>query len=154
MKFLFTEKNCNLLPHIWIEWLTGAFSSQDMCFSLNIRKSSCVNARSTPTAAYQVLHLFPEVGYPPPSQDGGGYPRWGTPSRGTPQPGLMGVPKVGYCPSRGYPQQGYPRAGSGWGTSPAGPAWGTPWVWTERLMDGWTDTCENITFPSYCVRGR
>ena len=28
------------------------------------RKSSCVNARGIPTAAYQVLHLLPEVGYP------------------------------------------------------------------------------------------
>ena len=115
------------------------------------RKSSCVNARGIPTAAYQVLHLFPEVGYPPP-----------------PQPGLMGgVPKVGYPPGRGYPparsdggtQGGYPlvppRAGPGWGTLPPRWTWlGYPPVWTDRLMDGWTDTCENITFPSYYVRGR
>ena len=54
------------------------------------RKSSCVNARGIPTAAYQVLHLFPEVGsegggwvpevwYPPPPGQvwwGGGYPRY------------------------------------------------------------------------------
>ena len=42
------------------------------------RKSSCVNARGIPTAAYQVLHLLPEVGYPPleypPSQVWEGYP--------------------------------------------------------------------------------
>ena len=25
--------------------------------------------------------------------------------------------------------------------------------WTDRLMDGRTDTCQNITFPSYYVRG-
>ena len=25
---------------------------------------------------------------------------------------------------------------------------------TESWMDGWTDTCQNITFPSYYVRGR
>ena len=24
----------------------------------------------------------------------------------------------------------------------------------DRQMDGWTDTCQNITFPSYYVRGR
>ena len=54
------------------------------------RKSSCVNARGIPTAAYQVL-----LGGVPPRPGlmggGGGYPRWGTP-----WPGLMGVPKVGY----------------------------------------------------------
>ena len=35
------------------------------------KKSSCVNARDIPTVAYQVLHLLPEVGYPP----GSGTPR-------------------------------------------------------------------------------
>ena len=29
---------------------------------------------------------------------------------------------------------------------------GTPPV--DRQIDGWTDTCQNITFPSYYVRGR
>ena len=29
-----------------------------------------------------------------------------------------------------------------------------PRVWIDRWMDGWTDTYENITFPSYYVRGR
>ena len=111
----------------------------------------------------------------------------GYPCLGTPQPGLMGVPKVGY-PPLGYPlarsDGGYPPARSNggyprWGTPPLGyplarsdggyPRWGTPllgyppigvppswtWlvypsppqVWTDRRMDGWTDTCQNITFP-------
>ena len=93
-----------------------------------------MNARGIPTAAYQVLHLLSEVGYPP--------------SRGSPQPGLTGgrgVPEVGVPPSQvwwggvlevgyhpgqvGYPlQQGYP--------PPAGPGWGTPAV--VRQMDGQT----------------
>ena len=43
------------------------------------------------------------------------------------------------------------------------PRWGTPWEdlagvppsgQTDQWIDGWTDTCENITFPSYYVRGR
>ena len=103
-----------------------------------------MNARGIPTAAYQVLHLLPEVGYPlarsngegtqggvpplaypcqVPPQPGltwgtrGGVPPSGSPHRGTslprsdrgtqggvspvrypslPQPGLMGVPEVGY----------------------------------------------------------
>ena len=29
-----------------------------------------------------------------------------------------------------------------------------PPQWTDRLMDGRTDACQNITFPSYYVRGR
>ena len=42
------------------------------------RKSSCVNARGIPTAAYQILHLFPQVGYPLARSDRG-YLRWGVP---------------------------------------------------------------------------
>ena len=89
------------------------------------RKSSCVNARGMLTAAYQVPHLLPEVGYPPgrgtpparsdsgdtrgvvpPPQQGhplarsnGGYPRWGIPQQGTP-PGQVWRPEVGYPPSQ------------------------------------------------------
>ena len=129
------------------------------------RKSSCVNARRIPTAAYQVLHprwrgsdgegggtrggVPPSRGYPQPGPTGG-YPRWGTPWQGWP-PGQVwwGVPKVvppwpgprgawgGYPPARsdgGLPDRGTPpRCGQ------------TEW---------WTDTCQNITFPSYYVRGR
>ena len=79
--------------------------------------------------AYQVLHLIPEVGYPS--------------SRGTPWPGLMGVPKVGYPPVRsdrgyqggvppgltgGLPKVGHPPAGGTPQPGPTGgyPRWGTP----------------------------
>ena len=90
------------------------------------RKSSCVHARGIPTAAYQVLHLLTEVGYTRPGLMGG-YLRWGTPppSRGTP----------------GWTWLGYP--------PPPGPGQGTP-----PGVDRQTDTCQNITFPSYYVRGR
>ena len=47
----------------------------------------------------------------------------------------QGVPKVGYPPS------GYPSPGWTWLGYPP------PQVWTDRQMDGWTDTCQNITFP-------
>ena len=76
------------------------------------RKSSCVNVRGIPTEAYQVLHLLPEVGYPP--------------SRDTPL-------------ARSNPPRPGPTGGEG-----------LPEVWTDR----WTDTCQNITFPSYYVRGQ
>ena len=87
------------------------------------RKSSCVNARGIPTAAYQVLlggiPPPPSVGVPPPTaRFARGYPRWSTPHWGTP-PGQVwwGVPKVGY-----------PQPGLMWGVSEVGntPCWGTP----------------------------
>ena len=63
--------------------------------ALSTRKSSCVNARGIPTAAYQVLHLWScwggGGGYHPSDLDGGGAP----------------------CGQK----------------------------------EGWTDTCQNITFP-------
>ena len=80
-----------------------------------------MNARGIPTAAYQVLHLFPEVGYTPGQvQQGGGVPpsrgyplgqvRWGgTPlsdggggycEGGAPQPGPTGILEMGYPPVR------------------------------------------------------
>ena len=67
--------------------LNEPISDEDMSklsgYFVITRTSSCVNARGIPTAAYQVLHLLPEVGYPP--------------GRGAPRPDLMeGVPKVGY----------------------------------------------------------
>ena len=146
---------------------------------LKTRKSSCVNARGIPTAAYQILPrwgtggtpgqvrwggyprwgtpcgVHPPVGVPlhwstPRPGLTGGYPHQGTPGQGTPQPGPrgtpirvppqpgpMGVPKVGYPPGRGTPHWtwlGYPPTR----------------VWTDRR----TDKSQNITFPSYYVRGR
>ena len=131
------------------------------------RKSSCVNARGIPTAAYQVLL---EMGYPPPparsdrggTWDGvppigvppshvwGGYPRWGTP-----QPGLMGGTRGGVPP--GQVQQGGtwggvpPWPGLTGGTRggyppPPGPGRGTP-PGVDRQNHRRTDTCQYITFP-------
>ena len=114
----------------------------------------------------------PCQGTPQPGLTGG---TWGgvPPSRGIPQPGLMGVPEVGYPPSQGtswpglmgVPEVGCldlagvpPPPGPGWGTPP--PAWtwlGYPPGWGNQPQcgqtDGWTDMCENITFPSYYVHG-
>ena len=142
-------------------------------FSVENRKSSCVNARGIPTAAYQVLHLLTEVGYPPIQVWPGGeyprwgYPHWGTPCWGTPCLGLTGVPpiqvlwgvpEVGYPPLLGYPPWtwlGYPP-----GVDRQTDEWMDGWMdgqtdgWMDGWMDGWTDTCQNITFPSYYVRGR
>ena len=181
-------------------------------FYIKTRKSSCVNARGIPTAAYHVLHLLTKVGYPsiqvqlggtPPWVPQSGYPPLGTlvgvpPVRltpsGYPQLGypLSGYPPVGVLPIRvppvgvpqsryplsGYPLLGYPSQGTPWSGypllryPPSGvPHRGTPLGWTwlgypppvpgsgthlgvDRQMDGWTDTCQNITFPSYYVRGR
>ena len=108
------------------------------------RKSSCVNSRGTPTAAYQVLHLFPEVWYPPgrvPPQPGlmGGYLRWGTPQAGVPPwPGLIGGIQGRVPPRRGTPShwQGTPSPRQGY--PPSGPGWGTP-LGVDRQMDGWMD---------------
>ena len=109
------------------------------------RKSSCVNARGIPTAAYQVLHLLPKVGspplrqgytHPPARSDSGGYPRWGNPP-------TRGTPPQHRSPSArsdgGYPRWGTP---PGRGTPP--PAWTWPGypppppVRTDRMMDGQT----------------
>ena len=133
------------------------------CYLYRTRKSSCVNARGIPTAVYQVTQLSPKVGYPPTSSDGG-YPRWGTPPVGVPPTrsdwGTQGgVPPAvppgqvqwGY-PRWGPPGQGYPPPHWTWlgyppphldlaGVTPPPP------VWTDRQMDGWTDSCQNITFP-------
>ena len=38
-----------------------------------------MNARGIPTAAYQVLHLLSEVGYPPPARSDGGSTQGGVP---------------------------------------------------------------------------
>ena len=97
------------------------------------RKSSCVNARGIPTAAYQVLHLLPEVGPPgrgtPPARSDGGrvpkvrYPQQGTPWQGTPSPPARS--------DRGYPRSGTPSRGNppsdlAGVPPPSGPGQGTP----------------------------
>ena len=123
--------------------------------------------QGTPPRAGLTGGGYPRWGTPRPGLMGGvpkvRYPPWGTPWPGLmggtrggvpPWPGLTGVPEVGYPPLPGYPtparsrQDGYPR----WGTppprpglTPPGPGWGTPPRCGQT--DGWTDTCQNITFP-------
>ena len=117
------------------------------------RKSSCVNARGIPTAAYQVLHLLTKVGYPPPS----GYPHpglmgvpgvppcWGTPLSRS-DGGYLGYPPVRVPPHPGltggypwYPPSGHPPVGVPpcQGTLPHQ---GTPpgWTWFRYPPPGWT----------------
>ena len=68
---------------------------------MTTRKSSCVNARGIPTAAYQVLHLLTKWGTPPPLPRSDGV--------GGTQGGIL--PWLGYPPSRsdpGVPEVGYP----------------------------------------------
>ena len=125
------------------------FQFNELKFKLT-RKSSCVNARGIPTAAYQGFHLLscmrrgtpPHLGvlpWPGPTGEGGtwgGFPHWGTPWPG-PIGGTQGglhpvgvpptrsdggvVPEVGYPPVR--PELGYPSSGPGQGTPPH--------VWTD-----------------------
>ena len=103
------------------------------------------------------------TGYPP----GQGTP----PSQGTPPARVP--PSQGTPPARVPPQPGYPPSQGtppGQGTSPPGWTWqGTPppaapwhsgksckalWDTGTPPVDRKTDTCQNITFPSYYVRGR
>ena len=134
---------------------------------LKTRKSSCVNARGIPPAVYWVLLLLSYLGTPPswPGRWGtqlGGVPTWVHPPGWAPPPGKVTLGRV--PPQLGTPRQGTP------------PPWqGTsPWclshgilgnvakhygIWVppppvDRQIDGRTDTCQNITFPSYYVRGR
>ena len=90
------------------------------------RKSSSVNARGIPTAAYPMGGTW---GGAPPGQVRQGYSRWdATPARSD-----RGVPEVG------YPHQGTPPAGPGWGTyPPPGPGRGTH-LGVDRQMDGFMD---------------
>ena len=116
-----------------------------------------MNARGIPTAAYQVLHLLPGVGYRPPpgrgtpSQVGqGGYMRWGTPWQGYPQPGLIGGYPRWITPP---PQQGYPLPGPGQSTPHLDLA-GVPLPRCGQT-DGWMDRhVSKHNLPSYYVRGR
>ena len=90
-------------------------------------RKSCVNARVIPTAAYQVLHLLPEVGYPPPPW------QWYPPVRSD-----RGVPEVGYPQARsdrGYSRWGTPLAG----VPPSQVWWGVPqWFLPQPGLTGGT----------------
>ena len=114
--------------------------------------------------AYQVLHLLPEVGYPPARSDRG-YLRWDTPQQGYPPArsdgGTQGgVPLAGVPPARsnggyprwGIPQQGTPQPGLMGGVPELGypppPSWtwlGYPpdWTWLWLWQTKW-----NYNLPS------
>ena len=66
---------------------------------IKTRKSSCVNARGIPTAAYQVLHLLSCTG----GTLAGVYPRVppSGPSQGVPHPWPRGYPRVPHGPGQG-----------------------------------------------------
>ena len=114
--------------------------------SLVKRKSSCVNARSVPPAAYQVLHMLscpgeggPILGTPDLAKGyripGWGYPilgynlarsgvpsiqEWGTPQKGTGTSHSDTLREGIWDQSLGYPQKGHGTSGSimrwRWGT--------------------------------------
>ena len=117
-------------------------SMLELIHLISTRKSSCVNARGIPTAAYQVLHL---LSYP----GGGTHPWWG--GGGYPIPGQGGTHRwLGNIKSlvRGYPIPGIPilawvgiphpwPGGTPSLVSPSWPDWGTPRKKTwEVLWDG------------------
>ena len=133
-----------------------------------------MNARGIPTAAYQVLHLLPEVGYPPPAgvtppprprligeDTQGGVPPPARSDRGTPS---RGTPQQEY-------QQGYPLLGYSPGLMGRTPLTGVPpsWTWLGYLpppnLDlagipppphrcGLTNKVKLLPPVSYYVRGR
>ena len=93
----------------------------------------------------------------PPARSGWGVPYWGIPYLGTP----CRVPPQG-TPGQGTPWQGTPQldlAGYPPGVCPM-----AFWEMLQSIMgygyppcgqtDGRTDACQNITFPSYYIRGR
>ena len=129
------------------EWknLSRSTSSQGMislhwsCLELFItKKSSCVNARGLPTAAYQVLHLLSCTGGWGTSCRGGGYPYQGVPH---PWPGGPGVPPIWIW--LGYPHPrldrgtswGVPHPLMGWGSRDGVPSPG--WTWWGTLIWTW-----------------
>ena len=113
--------SCLTLTYCLTIWIIGVTH-----LHLKTRKSSCVNARGIPTAAYQVLHLLTEVGYPPVQV------WWRV-------PGVPGVPPIRVPPRQGTPLP--PGPGSGTPPLPApppGPRSGMCGQ-TDGWMDGWID---------------
>ena len=98
------------------------------------RKSSCVNARGIPTAAYQVLHLLSCTWGGTPRQEGTPIQSW---TGGTPIQLWMGkVPHPwpgGYPPCPDLARVPPPSSRSGRGTPLSGPGWGTSQVWTDKV---------------------
>ena len=96
------------------------------------------------------------TGYPPPpGRIPQSWPGWG---RGVPC--YLGTPRQG-APQQGTPWAGYPRQGTPWQGTPTGVCPMEFWVMLQSIVgygyppvDRQTDTCQNITFPSYHVRGR
>ena len=128
--------------------------------------------RRVASTPYVVLTGYPPSQGTPPARvpplarvpPGQGTPRPGYPQPGTPWPGYP--PGQGTPPARVPPARVPPLAGPGrllpqlphgilgnvakhygiWVPPPCGQ--------TDWWMDGRTDACQNITFPSYYVRGR
>ena len=125
---------------------------------------------STPSV---VLPGYPPGGVPDPGTPPGGarYPPGGVPDLGTPPGGVwvpprggLGTPPGGYLtwvPPGGVPDPGTPPGGvrvpppaASWHSGKCCKAlWdmGTPPV--DRQIDGWTDACQNITFPRTTYAG-
>ena len=110
--------------------------------------------QGTPRPGYPPARVPPWPGYPlarvPPSQGTPparvpphwpGYPPPAGPGRVPPRLDLAGYPPG--CPMAFWEML---QSIMGYGYPPCGQ--------TESWMDGRTDTCQNITFPSYYVRGR
>ena len=106
--------------------------------STETRKSSYVNARGIPTAAYQVLHLLSCTRwgtYPGQVQLGGGCTQGGVPPVRVP-------PHLG--PMVWYPRWGTPLARSDWGEYLrwGTPHWGTPPARSDAGYLRWGTPCQ------------
>ena len=131
-------------PFVW-PWFTC--SNQNVNKKVLLRERKRHTARRVASTPYVVL-----TGYPPSWP--GGVPDLGTP------PGR--VPPSRVPPGRVHPGRVPPRQGTPSRVPPLRPM--AFWVMLQSIMgygyppcgqtDGRTDACQNITFPSYYVRGR
>ena len=138
--------------HLW--WPKTQTSSNKKVLLRERKRHTARRVASTP---YVVL-----TGYPPTRVPPGRVPPSWVPPQEVPPPARY--PPAGYPPSWVPPPwQGTPPAGPGRVPPPSG----CPMAFWEMLQsimgygyppcgqtDGRTDTCQNITFPSYYVRGR